>query len=145
QDIQQRGPGAMAGPPIYINQEQLKEVNVTVGTTTAGLGVLKNDGKLEWPLALMDDAYTATRKQVDALSAQAVTQAQKGAVNPKTLNDLIASVNKLSAQLKDNAANVEPNQYIRAKRYINDLNASVTTLQDPNATKYFSRQWTAQG
>jgi hypothetical protein len=125
QDLQQRGPGAMAGPPIYLNQELLKEVNVTVGTTTAGLGVLKNDGKLEWPLAL--------------------TQAQKGAVNPKTLNDLIAAVNKLSAQLKDNAANIEPNQYIRSKRYLNDLNGSLVTLQDPNATKYFSKQYVAQG
>jgi hypothetical protein len=145
QDLQQRGAAGAHGPPVYLNQELLKEVNVTVGTTTAGLGVLKNDGKLQWPLALADDRYAATRKQTEDLAAQAVKQAQSGAVNPKTLQDLIGSVNKLQGQLKDNAANIEPNQYIKAKRYLNDLNASLTTLQDPNATKYFSKQWTAQG
>jgi hypothetical protein len=146
QNLQIMGPAAASGPIVYINQELLKQINVTNGATTAGAGVLKNGGALQWPLAIAgDDRYADTRKQVQDLSAQAVKQAESGAVNPKTLNDLIAAVNKLSAELKDNAANTEPNQYIRAKRYLNDLNASLNTLQQPNASNYFSKQWTAQG
>src|SRR5262249_41598278 len=30
------------GPTVYLNQELLPHINVTTGTTTAGLGVLKN-------------------------------------------------------------------------------------------------------
>ncbi len=146
QNLQILGPAAASGPIVYINQDLLKQINVTSGATTAGAGVLKNGGALQWPLAIAgDDRYAATRKQVQDLSAQAVKQAEGGAVNPKTLNDLIASVDKLSGELKANAANIEPNQYIRAKRYLNDLNASLTTLQQPNASNYFSKQWTAQG
>jgi hypothetical protein len=144
QDLQQSGPSAMQGPPIYLNQDLLKQINVTTGTTTAGLGILK-DPKLQWPLALMDDAYGPLRQQVETQSAAALQQAQSGGVKPNTLKDLISCVDKLQAQLKNNVANIEPNQYIKAKRYLNDLDGSIQTLQDGNAAKYASRSYSAQG
>ena len=144
QDLQQSGTAAMQGPPIYLNQDMLKEINVTTGTTTAGLGVLKS-AKLQWPLALMDDAYAPTRKYVETLSAAALRQAESGGVQPATLKDLIASEDKLQKDLKNNVSNIEPNQYIKAKRYLNDLDGSIQTLQDGNAAKYASRSYSAQG
>lgn len=141
QDLQQRGTAAMHGPPIYLNQELLKEINVTTGTTTAGLGLLKN--KLQWPLGLTDAAFSAGRKAVEASAA--LRQAESGTVDPGTLRELISSVDKMQAQLKANVSNVEPNEYIRAKRYLNDLDQSIKTLQDANVAKYASKSWSAQG
>ena len=143
QDIQQRD--APSGPPIYLNQDLLKEVNVTTGTTVAGAGVLKNGGKLQWPLALMADNYEASRKKIETLAAEAVKQAETSTPNPKTLMELNDSVGKFQDLLKTTGGNIEPNQYIRAKRYLNDLSASLTTLQDANASNYCSKKWAAQG
>jgi hypothetical protein len=140
-----RGAASSGGPPVYINQQLLKEINVTVGTTTAGLGVLKNGGKFQWPLVLMDDNFEPTRKKVETLAADATKQAQSGGINPKTLKDLIDSTDKLQKELKNNVGNLEPNQYIKGKRYLNDLSASLVTLQDANASNYFNKQWAAQG
>jgi hypothetical protein len=63
QDLQQSGARGGFGSPMYLNQDLLKEINVTVGTTTTGLGILKNGGKFRWPLALIDDRYEPSRKR----------------------------------------------------------------------------------
>src|SRR4029077_5045912 len=91
------------------------------------------------------DRYEPSRKKIQDLTVDATKQAQSGGINPKTLKDLIDTTDKLQDQLKQNVSNLEPNQYIRSKRYLNDLSASMVTLQDANASNYFNKQWSAQG
>ena len=66
-------------------------------------------------------------------------------VDAKTLRELGDAQTRLSRQLKDNVANMSVNDYIEAKRFLNDLDADLKALRDPNIANYATRRWSARG
>jgi hypothetical protein len=137
----QQGPG----PTILLNQGALDSINVTAGGSTGNLGPLRNGGKLNWPLALRGSAFNTARKSVDQLAPQAYQQASAGSVDGDTLQQLSKSVDSLESELVRHVADISPNDYIRAKRYLNELDQTVQALQDPKVSNYVTHKWAARG
>lgn len=133
------------GPVVYLDQDMLPKINLTGGTSGVSLGILKNEGKLDWPLALSDDGYEASRKTLDELCATAYREATYGKVQNPTLRKLTKEVDNLQLSLRENVAKTEPNEYVQSKKFLNDLAKSVKSLQDPNVSNYVNRKWAARG
>jgi hypothetical protein len=142
QQIQGRG---YRGPSVALEEDVLRHINVTSGKTDAGFGVLRDDGRITWPLALRTSHFGEERKTLDQLAAQACRQAQNGAVDADVLDGMTKAVDSLSRQLKRNVDDLSANDYMRAKRFLNDLNDSITILQDPMVSNYITRKWSARG
>jgi hypothetical protein len=128
-------------PRIELDAQTLRQINV-VAAGSGNIGLLRNEGRLTWPLGLRDlqpaDDSKDVRKSLDADAIEAVSQATSGKVNPGTIKDLQANVNKLHRLLARNVNEVPTNAYIEAKRFLNNLDDAIRALQDPNVNNYFN-------
>ena len=108
-------------------------------------GVLKDGGKLRWPVPLQDDQYKENRQRLDELGPQAFQEAQQGAVQVQTIRNLTESVDAMIEQLKKNVGKIPSNDYIPSRRYLTELEGSIRTLKDPNVANYANGKWAARG
>jgi hypothetical protein len=148
QDIQNLDAAGYRGPSVPVDQAMLRQVNVVAPNasgTTNNAGMLKNIGHFDWPLVLQDPAFDGDRKRLDKLLAQAVREAGSGMIPAQTLRDLNATYASMQSTLRGMITEVAPADHIVAKRYLNQVGQSINTLQSPDAGKYLSGQWAAQG
>src|SRR5262249_33632561 len=118
----------------------------TSGQNTGGIGLLKDGGRLDWPLVLRRPAFESDRERVNTLAPQAYKQAvESGRVDDETLQGLIDSVRNLNSLVSENIRDLSANDFSAARRYLRDLERTVRTLQDPNAGNYISRRWAPAG
>jgi hypothetical protein len=133
------------GPNVPLDADQLKGINVTTGTG-GSVGILKDEGKLLWPLSLDGADFAEARKRVSRDLPEVVRQVKfNNPVDAATLKDLRADLRRLNEALARNAENLSPSQYIEARRYLSYLDDAFKALQDPNVAHYFTRKWNAQG
>src|SRR5437660_1338467 len=76
------------------------------------------------------------RQGLDDRAAQAYRQATAGAVDPGVLRDMTNIADSLQTRLRRNVAETSPSDYLKAKRYLNDLDSTLKVLEDPNVSKY---------
>jgi hypothetical protein len=138
-------PSESNAPYVPLDPDLVRHINLTSGTTFNNLGVLKDNGKLDWPLALTDDQFEENRKKLEALGPQAFKEAYDGKVQPKTIRDLRGNVEEMTDLLKKNVGKISTNDYLPARRYLTELDSSIRTLQDPDVGKYATGKWTAHG
>jgi hypothetical protein len=136
---------SIPGPIVSLDAATLRRINVTSGVQEGSLGVLRDGGQLRWPLTLRGSTFKKERTKLDKLAAQAYQQATQGAVNADTINDMTETLDGLTAHMKRNIASISANDYIRSKRYLNDLSKTLRVLDDPNVGKFATRKWSAQG
>jgi hypothetical protein len=137
----QRGPG----PSIPLDPDTVQHLNVTSGATTGSVGLLRDDGKLRWPLPLAGSAYETDRNRVNELAPLAYKQAASGQVAPEALQGMIESANNMNALVSRNVADLTPKEYSQAKSYIRELNGTIAALQDPSVSNYITRKWAPKG
>jgi hypothetical protein len=142
--LQQQSVGA-AVPPVPLDEDVVRHLNVSSGAGQGSVGALGDGGRLTWPLALRGDAYASERQRLSELSYKAYKQAEKGPVDASTLQDMGDAVDKLQSELKRNVAEITPNDYIRAKRFLNDVESAIQALQDPKVSNYLTGKWVAKG
>jgi hypothetical protein len=134
------------GPNIPLDQDLLKGINVTGQDSRANVGLLKDDGKLQWPLALESSEFKDSREQMNKLIADAVNVAKFGnAVDPGKLKDMKAEMDRLNNALTADINELSPSQYIAARRYLNQLEDAVRALEDPKVGNYFNQNWAPKG
>ena len=144
--IQKQQVRNIPGPNVPLDQEVVKRINVTSGKQGGGsIGLLRDGGKISWPLALRRGAYKDTRTKVDQSAYEAYRQAQAGPVDADLLDGLTRGVDALFAQLKDNISETSTTDYITAKGFLNELENTVKALQDPKVSSYFNGSLTAKG
>jgi hypothetical protein len=143
--IEQQQAQGKRGPTVPLDEDMLRNINVTTGTNGGSLGILRDNGRLHWPLELTRSAYQAERRRLDDLAAKAYRQAASGAVDPSVLQEMTSTVDNLQTRLRQNVADVSPSDYIVAKRYLNDLDGAIRVLQDPNVSKYANGKLAAKG
>jgi flagellar hook-basal body complex protein FliE len=114
--------------PIPIAPEVLKGLNVTKQGT--GLGVLRNEGKINWPIALADVLTPEQRKNI-SLQAQAVVRDAAKGKNPdaNVFKDLRTEINTTREQLLKRVNDVPGEQYMQAKRFLSELENSLQAVQ----------------
>src|SRR5207245_7084279 len=144
--IQKQQARNIPGPNIPLEPDVVRHINVTSGAQGGGsIGILRNGGKISWPLILRRGAYQATRSKVDQSAYEAYRQAQAGPVDGDLLDGLTRGVDALFSQLKDNVSETSTTDYITAKGFLNELENTVKALQDPKVSSYFNGSLTPKG
>jgi hypothetical protein len=143
--IQQQQAKGLRGPAIPLEEDVLKNINVTSGANSGSLGLFRDNGQLHWPLELTRPEYEPERRRLDELAARAYKQATNGAVDANVLREMANIVDSLQTRLRRSVADSSPSDYIKAKRYLNDLDSAIKVLEDPNVSKYANRTLAAKG
>jgi hypothetical protein len=130
---------------ILLDEDDLRHINLTSGAGGGNAGLLKNDARFTWPLALRDEVYKADREVVNALAPEAVHQVVNGRVDAGTLRELSKAAERLRHQLAVNIRDMSANQYTDASRFLGHLDGAVRTLGRPDAGDYFSPKYAPQG
>jgi hypothetical protein len=146
--IQKGQNSGLAGPPVSVDQELLKRVRLTDGQTGTGVGLLRDGGKLRWPVALAGSDFQKDRQKIDGLVQRATDQAAgSNGVDPGTIADLQGAVNNLDALLREKIQTDEitPTASVQGRRYVAELRDTIRLLQDPNVSAYLTGKRTPQG
>ena len=142
-DIRKNEPKKGGGPAISLDEDLLRHVNLTPGTGNPGL--LKNDGRIAWPLALQSDDYRSERELLNSLAPEAIRQAVNGRVDPGALKDMNNALAKLRDKLTANINDVTPNNYIEASRFLGYFGDALKILARPDAGDFFSSRFASKG
>src|SRR5262245_10294511 len=141
QDIQKTG---TFGPTVPLDEDLLRRINL-VGPFGGNIAVFK-DEKLRWPFALRDTPFDEYRKKFQELATEATKQISTAdGLEPATLRGMRQALDGLEQALRKNAADLELNQIVEARRYLSELRDGLRALQDPSVGNYFSRKWSARG
>jgi hypothetical protein len=148
-EVQKRPIKGVSGPQFDIEEDLLRRLNVSAGKSPGNIGLLKNDGKLTWPVALRSlkprDRAEDLRRQVSTLLPETINQAVNGKVDPMSLKELVRATDELQDLLTRNVSNLPPGPYMDAKRFMGSLEDGVRLLQQPDAGLYFTQKYAAKG
>jgi hypothetical protein len=139
--INQQSEG-VKGPRVPLSDDVVKRINVTAGNTRGNVGLLKDNGNLDWPESLQGEMFKEPRERINALMKRAYQSVTSGN-NPSdaTLADLVVIFHKLQAILNANVKELSPDLYIEASRYLGNVKDTITALQDPNVVNQFNSNW----
>jgi hypothetical protein len=133
------------GPNIPLSDALVRSINFTGQNTRANVGLLKNDGKLTWPMSLQDSVFAPTRDRLSKLISDAVENSKfNNSVEVGKLRDMQDALRRLDQQVDDDSQDLTPSEYTDAKRYINQLSDAVKALEDPRISKYVPARWEAK-
>jgi hypothetical protein len=144
--IQNSG-GLNRGPNVPLDEDTLKNINLSARSSQGGIGMLKDGGKLNWPVSLQEAQFDEARKRLSKNLRRAVDQVKndKEPVESALLKDINGDFKALNTKLNESADELSPAQYIEAKRYLNQLASGIKALSDPKVTNYFNNTWNAKG
>jgi len=132
------------GTTVPLDEETIKKINVSA-RAGGNIGVLKNEGRLNWPLALRGEAFEAERKDLDRFAPEAIKQAEFNTrVDTAYLNDMTEAQRKLHRKLESKVSELSPAQYMEAKKFLNNIDDAIRALQDPNVANYFTGKYAAK-
>jgi hypothetical protein len=125
---------------LPLDEEALKHINVTQGT--GNIGLLKNEGRVSWPVALNGPDFKEQRERINSLTQAAVRQAEfNGHVDPGTLTQLSSDVDNLQRQLRKNGGDLPFAAYTEAKGFLNNLDDGLAALRQPDVGNYFTGKY----
>lgn len=134
-----------SGPPTPINPTLLKTINVKVGTAGAapGAGLLKDAGKLTWPLALRGPR----QKEIDKLLPKACSDAAAGTLELPTYTKIASDIESMREDLRKqyHQEKISSSMFLGGQSYLDSLSSSLKVLQRPDAAKFFDGSYVAQG
>jgi hypothetical protein len=130
------------GPTIALDAAILKGINLSPVGSQADLGLLKDAGKLAWPLPLQEDAFADQRKSIDNNLLAAVKELQYNKLpSREVLKGVQADIQALSDKLEARIHGLTPTEYKVSHRFVTRLQETSRTLQDPAVATYFDRSW----
>jgi hypothetical protein len=133
--------GLIRGPTIPLEEDTLKGLNLTDGSSRGNLGLLKDTDKLgdvsTWPEALQERQYDQPRKRlVRNLRLASKQLKDKGTPDRATLKDLRAGYQALNKDLEAGVGELSPSQYIEARRFLNQVHDAIRGLADPKVASW---------
>lgn len=134
------------GPTVLIDPAILPKISVTDGTSF-GQGILSQGPALTWPQAIEGfDFFDAGRKRMDKAMSQAIQQSMSGKrVEAKLITEMLSTADDLRATLRAHIHDLTPSQGVQARRFLNDLQEAIRTLQTPAAANFATGKWAARG
>jgi hypothetical protein len=138
-------PGKKAAmEPIHLSEDVLLHLNLTKNYN--GLGILRNEGKFEWPIGLPEMLTPEAVKAIEAQAENLVKGAAQGKVNANVLRDLGRELDGIRDVLSKKVNDMPTSQYLQAKRFLNDFEAARTAVERGEAATQFKFQkWAAGG
>jgi len=133
------------GAQVALDEDVLKRINVT-GGEGGNIGLLKEGGKLQWPLPMQRPEFTEVEEVLNQLLPEAVQEVKTGnQLKGNVSKDIRAALQLLNDKVNQAVNDMTPSEYVEARRYLAQLNAAFKILTDPNAAAYFNRKYAAQG
>jgi hypothetical protein len=131
------------GPPISLDPDMLRSVNVTIGKEGNNIGLLKDGGKLDWPLAVVGP----TQEKLDPLFPKLVSGAAVGKLDLKLYTQVNKGVTTLQDELrkKFHKEEIDGGFYLEGKRFLDSLESSMKMLRQPSAAKLLNGTYAAVG
>lgn len=120
-----------------LKPEILRQINVTV-PNGGNLGILRDGGRIDWPLALTTLVDEKTRQEIELLATDLVNQAKTtGKVNQATLADLQKKVQEIDRRLNQPSTvnSMRVRDYLQADRFLDDLRAGIRALENSAAVR----------
>jgi hypothetical protein len=88
-----------------------------------------------WPFSLREKAFASEQVAYQKAVEAALEQNLQGKLTPEAFRTLQQAVEALKSRLKETVPPAQKEDYVPAKAYLDDLEAAVATLRDPNAEK----------
>jgi len=104
--------------PIPLNEDVLSHLNVT--GKSQGIGILRNGGKLDWPVAF-DFVAPETKAVIDRQTQALVASALQGKVDRQLLDDLSARMDDIKMRLAKMVNEIPTQNYLDGDRFLNDF------------------------
>jgi hypothetical protein len=125
---------------IRLAPEVLEHLNVTPMAGEANFALLRDGGKLRWPMAWyrrpLAVASADLRTALESSLKEVLAQVRKGPPDPERLDELRRDLEELQAQLKARIKEVPPSTYVEAKRYLTELDEALKVLEHGDATRF---------
>jgi hypothetical protein len=125
-----------SGREVALSEEVLKHINIVPSKSNGNAGLLRN--VRPWPELLQASGFKHEREQIETLIPELVRQAKAGVIHSDSLNALELNLNLMRDQLASMIKDVPDPQYIRAKRFLADLENGMKVLRRPDAASYFT-------
>ncbi|MFQ3649300.1 MAG: hypothetical protein SNJ75_03125 [Gemmataceae bacterium] len=134
------------GPNITLEESTLKHINLTSPAISGNVGLLRNEGKFDWPLSLQEKIFDEERERLTRNIQAAVDSIKNsGKAEARLLKDIQADMAALQRKVDDSTDDLTIAQSLEAKGFMRQLQSATRLLRDPSAKKYFNNTWTAQG
>jgi hypothetical protein len=128
--------GELPTTALDMPADLLARINVTRSEGN-NIGILKQWDRITWPTALSGPEFKDQRKQLDDLAQNAIAQAKtQSRVDPEIIRQLDDRATSLQQLLRDNTVNLSFNAHVEAKTFLNNLQAGIAALQQPDV-KFF--------
>jgi hypothetical protein len=134
----------LRGPTIPLEEDMVKRINVTAGTTLGSISILKNL-PLDWPLSLQTDAFNKPREAIDTLLPMAVDVVKQGGRKNEPLLKVFDAIRAMKTVLQNEIDNMTPDDYIRGNRFLTQVSKTVQGLQTPGVGNFFNGTWEVSG
>jgi hypothetical protein len=122
---------------LPLDEDALKHLNVTKGN--GNIALLKNEGRLNWPVALSGPDFKEQRERINTLAQAAVRQAEfNSQVDPGTITQLSSDVENLHRQLRKNGGDLPFALYTEAKTFLNNLDDALSALRQRDVGHHFT-------
>jgi hypothetical protein len=114
--------------PLPLSEDVLKQLNVT--TKIVGVGMLRHNGKLNWPLAIIDivpaNQLTAIETQVKVV----VTAAAAGNINGPMLADIGLRMDEIKKTLSRKLDDIPTGRFLDADRFLSDFRDARQAIEE---------------
>jgi hypothetical protein len=136
------------GPKIDVDPEILLHLNVNDGTgyNGAGLGIVKANGGLVWPILMRGPEMAPARREMDGLVSKAVQMAKSDELDPSTYRELKKGVDNLQKFVDGQISTFTPEEYLITNRFVAGLEKEVKVfLRAADAKKIFNGAFQVKG
>lgn len=137
--IQKKGDNVQ-GPSIALDNDIVRHINVKSPSGGGNPGLLKNEGRLSWPVVLRGPQYKEERDVLNDLTPAAYDQAVSGKSDSATLESMTAAVRRLGEKLRENIKDLTPTEYSEGRRFLSDYEDALSLLRQPGAGDYFTQK-----
>ena len=138
----------LRGPQILVDPEVLSHINTTDGGRASGgasLKAINSNGSLKWPIIMRSRDFEPIRKSLDQQMAGAIRMVKSDSMDAETYNKMTVEVENLQKYLDGQVSDLRPDDFIRANRFVTDLQQDVSLFGRDDAKKYFTGDFKAQG
>jgi hypothetical protein len=125
-------PDPTGGPTIPLDGGVLRAINLTTRTSRGSIGLLKDGGKLSWPLPLQESIYDEPRNRLSQNMKKAADGLNSSTGVPRDLlKQLNADLATLFSLLEGQVQNLSPSDFIVSRRFLNRVRDTTRALSDP--------------
>jgi hypothetical protein len=126
--------------PLPLDRDGLKRINVT--RANGDVALLKNNGRLSWPLGLSGSEYQTERELLTNLAQEAVKQAAfNGKVPTDIIRQMSSTANALRLKLRSEANTLSSELYIEAKGFLLTIDRAITALRQEDVNNHFNGKY----